>query len=680
MMQQCILLASLLLSLVQVSLAIKAANCSTGPGIDCIVSGQTCGEENSFYERFDETYSHCDPLNNAGYLSHPSESQQDCEIAENGGDSTVDEGAPLIVNVSLHSVNYKLFDIAIQWSHSGNAVVRRGYQVTVIITSNTEPSFLYTPRRQTFCVPGKDARNLTLFNHYRFSDMKYYHNIKVEVVAYPLPIFSTERHKITGIGPNRQAPHFCNDIGPINCNPPRYDPPNNVELRTLVYNTSEGEIKRLDVHWDPVTPFSEPYYQRDQYTVTYYIRLYYYTPNPDGSEAIREHHVYKVNSTRTDQLLISLLPLNCNVVYTELQIGAHFPCAGISFEREHIGCGNTERFTVPFPVPLSVFTSSSLPTVMQPTSTIMPQTTIMQPSSTLLPQSIDKSTTTVSFTTPSPTIIGIGSPPDSNKTLIIALSVVIPAAIVFIILLVFIIVYMGWPKPSPKPSLFVQPQPPPPPNPYLVPQSSWKAVVVYSSLCDEEEVEYILANVVQVLNSTRGITVSYPDDGEFIRECVVSKLEDKVKEADAVLIVCNEAFENDWKERKTPLVNALRQLVASSIGRGTSNKFAVVVFDNEHRYIPSSFLSNLSTFNIGEIGKDQTKRMMHFVTGIPLFELTPPKDPISPQSVITMRLCDTPEHCLEVDLSSETTMSTSVSSHNSLAIVQDFPRASIEPA
>lgn len=669
--KQCIsLLVFLLLSLVAVSLAsIEAANCTAEHGIDCISSEQTCGEESGDYEHsFDKAFSYCDPLMNAGYTRSPPESFSDCEIAANLDVSTAEEGRPSKVNVSFHTLNYKRYSILVQWSHEGDAVFRKGYQVTVERERPHDLGF----NLDIFCVEGKDSRSLTILNGYKFSHWIYYRSVRVKVVAYPFPSDTRSKNEITSTGclDCERLPRFCNELGPTNCNPPKYPPPSNVQLQTLVYNdtTSSEEIKRLDVHWDPVTPFSEPYYQKDQYKITYYVQLFYNTSNPDGWTT--EHHVYKVTSTRTDRLSISLLPLNFSVVYESVSIGAHFPCAGISFERKEIGCGNTIKYSVPPPLPPHISTTS-LPAPIQSTTTILPRSSTTTTTAALF-------TTSMSLTVRSP-----------NYTWIIPFVVSITVLILlFAILIIFITARKRCRrKRSLNPSNDPSPLPPPlPPSaPHAASLGPRKTVVVYSSLCDKEEVEYLLQSVVNVLTSTQGVTVSYPDDEDFQRKCVVTTLLAKVSEADAVLIICNEAFAKDWKDHQTPLVNTLRHLVAVNIGSGASdwNKFAVVVFDNEHEYIPAD-LSILSTFNIGEIGKDQTERMIHFVTNTPLFKLasSPPRDPISPQSNVTMQLCDShEEHCLDVvDPSSETTISTSLSSQNSSAITQDSSRASQEPA
>ncbi len=718
-MSQLWLSLALLLSLVQLSVTVEAANCTAQYGIDCVASDQTCGEESIDYVGSqDAAFSYCDPLMNAGYIPTPKD--DNCPVAANNDVSTIDEGAPTDVIVTFRTVNYKVYDIVVQWSHSGEAVFREGYQVTVARSFNN-PQWNFLPRTDRFWFQGKDARNFTISTRYTFNDQ--FHSgadIRVKVAAYPLPISDGDRDRITALGcSDCRIPRFCNDIvDATNCNPPSYPPPNNVELQTLVYNASGTEIKRLDIRWDPVTPFSEPYYQHSRYTVTYYVKLYYNMPNLNSSEAVKEHHVYKVKSNSTSRLLsISLwLPLNNSVLYTTVSILAHFPCAGISFLSNDIkiGCGDS---TMEHPVPPPVFpslptTTSSRSVDLQPTSTIIP------PTSTIIPQLGNTTaiyTTTVGLFTTDPIALVT---PNAAWIWIIASSV--SALILIGTVLILILLYLRRPSrkssnlppfispyPAPLPSATSSLGPLPSATSYLGPLPSatsylgplpsatsplpsptsslgpWKAVVVYSSLCDEEEVQYIISSIVNALSSRQGIQVSFPDDNEFLQGCVVSKLENKVREADAVIIICNEAFEKDWKACQTPLVNALKQLVASNVGCGPNgwNKFAVVIFDNEHEYIPSSFLSNLATFNIGEIGKDQTNRMMHFVTNTPLFEVpSPPNGPISPQSNITMRLCDTPEHSLEMDSPprSEATLSTSVSSHNSVA-THSF-RASSEPA
>ena len=628
----CIVLLSLL-CLVQLVWSVSAVACTTNQiETTCIENDdRTCGEDNT-----DPNLPYCDPLMNAGYSQTPNPNGGLCEVATDDATSTAAEGAPTELSVTLHSVNYNRFDITVEWTHPVKSIIRKGYQVVVV----RENKWSGRLDKDIFCVNETDARTLTISGYYHFSNSQSYRNLRVEVIPYPLP---EDYSRITKRGCLEcTVPSSCGELGPTNCNPPRHSPLTNVRLQTYFYNITNGTTngtngttnginemngtnvtaKRLYIQWDPATPFNHSYYRQPgfTYTFTYYIRLYYYVPTADGSEAIHEKYVYKVNSTATDTISISLLLLDTSLVYFKVRLSAHYPCAGIATpnndDREAIGCGMAVVLPVP---PPSVYTATlAEPTLAEPTT---------MPSETAPP------------TLPSNFSNFTDGPPDHTLAIAFAGSALMVLLVIAVITLITVLKCVHHcNRTSSKPSFY---PPPPLPLPPSIPQRSWKALVVYSEKCDNDEVQYILCNVVQALHLTQGIQVSYSDDSELSHGCVVSKLEEKVKQADAVLIVCNEAFKKDWNEQKTARINALRFLIMSKVGSGTidSNKFAVVVLDNESDCIPSDFLTNMSKFNIGQEGPDQTERMIHFVTNTPLYELAPVCT--SPQSNITMDLCST---------------------------------------
>ena len=586
------------------------------------------------------------PLLEMCYENYPvldyndNELQHPCKIAQSDDQSTRYDGAPS-VSATFETYNYDLFNMNVTWSHNTTNRSRvEGYEVRVL--SRTEDSQF--TRLFFFCVPGRDARSLNIVRSQHLS-FGYWYQLKVEVRAYPLPAGDVQQ--ITGknctlwsgcvqdptgsCGNCITYPQSCLDFGLRNCHPPRYPPPTNLQVHRLMrpVNVSETLVEQalqLNLQWDPPNVVQEEY-QVATDKFTYYVQL---------SDVDSYERIY-FNANGTGNLSVSVFPLNQTSNYT-LRLLTYYPCAGSADPqngRDYIGCGAYGPYFYSYFVPPYSTTTSILPstTTVPSTATTVPSTATTLPSTAT---TVISTTATTTYQPPS-NETSTGGHPLMEPIVIATIAVVIVAFL--IILLMFSIVFgIVLSKRSVK-TVEHQPRPRPTPSKKQFEKKQLQVLVMYSPRTDWAQREYILEYVVNGLRRRcRNIDVTYPDDQDFIRGCVVGKIEEKVTQCHAVLIVCNEAFQRDWEDsaNSSQHVNALRQLIHSNVGRNQlEKKFALVILDNNSSCIPSEYLKQLNKFNVGEQGTDEGG-MIHFVTNTSPYQLASLPELLSPQSDTTM--------------------------------------------
>lgn len=600
-----------------------------------------------FYNPINDMYDRC--INN------------DCEVATSDDQSTKYEGAPN-VSATFSTVDSYRFDMNVMWTHNpSNSDRVKGYEVRVLSRVTTRYDIILC-----YCVSGSQLRNLNITGAHELTFRKG-GSLRVEVRAYPLPSRSDDVDLITGtycslwsdcvqdsIGRCNSAcitwPQSCLDLGLKNCHPPAYPPPTNVELHTLVrpFDISETIVEQamqLNLQWDP--PVVEEQYQVPLDKFTYYVQLRY----NDSITMIRESIRFKANGNGS--LSVSIFPLNLTVDYT-VRLRTFYPCAGsaalATSIRDGLECGD---FGDPLPIPIPLFPTIT-PTNLFPTTTSFPSitTTTLFPSTTTttttsFPTSIPIATTSTTSTyTPLPD--GTDGTPQHPLMEPIVIVTIVCVAVVFLTIVIILLIVLGFVRrrigrTDKKPPYEEEPEPTscvvrdrcPIGN---IKQQS-QVLVMYSPQTHPKQKEYIIQYVVISLRSRcRNISVTYPDGQDFVRADPVQKIEEKVTQSHAVLIVCNEAFQRDWEDsaRSSQHVNALRQLFHSNVGRNQLEKFALVILDNNSSYIPSEYLKHLERFNVGKKGTDE-ERMINFVTNKSPYQLPPVPDLLlSPQSDTTM--------------------------------------------
>ena len=136
-----------------------------------------------------------------------------------------------------------------------------------------------------------------------------------------------------------------------------------------------------------------------------------------------------------------------------------------------------------------------------------------------------------------------------------------------------------------------------------------KRVLVVASLRSSEQDWGLILSLEGELKQWT-IAVCHPDVS--VREIAVW-VEREVKAADTVLCVCNAEFaeEWDWQDRITP-VTCFRSLLLTHY-----RKTAMVLLKDSHRpLIPTDYLRGVHCFFV-----NQSRKMAHFITGVPEMEL-----------------------------------------------------------
>ena len=624
----------------------QAITCTSNqPDTNCTASN-SCGDEHppegtGHDQYIDDT---CDPGFSTRTYSMPLALENQfcpnfvsCDVAADNEESTRYEGRPE-VNVRLETVSLSRFDVHISWEHNPVTSLerRRGYQVQV----RNERGIV-----ECFCVDDRDARNLTVTGSI-FSSFGNAEDLIVEVAPYPLPNNVQYVSDVTGRY-SSNWPNSCLDLGTHNCYPPTYPPPSNIQLCSY---TNSVQMMGLNIFWDAVMPHYGWDNTRDQFA--YYIHLKHLKPVPDDDPFIDNVYFKVVSIGNTNRLSVSLYPLNISVNSTYIQFLTHYPCSGLAtVPIQEIGCGgSSNEFSIP----------PRVPSCTPPSPSVSPGTTISSSTSSSNPSPSIPSSTPISPSTPSSNPSPFPSPTVEVRPKVLAphvltVAVVIPTLTILVVVtiatvLIVLKILKKRPRPEPLPGDFSVP-----PCPII---TCKKRVVVFFSL-RSKNVEYILCNVVQGLQSTGDIEVTHPHD--LIRDLIPEWIEDKVMKADTVLIVCDKAFYEDWNNENSSHVNALRHVFFSKVMNRSSGmkKFAVIVLDNKDQYIPTQYLRLLSKFNYRKDNAEDIEPIVHFIRNTSPYVLASvdhvESGAKSPMSDITI-FC-TPDHPTHFTTSSTETLS-----------------------
>lgn len=626
----------------------------------------------------------CSPSYGQRFTPYPEDYNSDCNCgtAATANESALYDGTPR-VSVTFETVSVFRFNMEVNWSHSlSNNTRVRGYQVRLHLRQEHwgfTSAFCY-------CVQGSDARSLEIRGR-SFLMFSNYFQMLVEVQAYPFPPYDSNHPDVTGkncslwsdcdqdptgsCGSCRTFPSSCLDLGLNNCHVPKFQPPTNVELYThkRPLNGTLEQAMQLDILWDP--PVVQNEYQVPNNLLTYFLRLRYIKDN-----GLRGRIDF--NASGNGSISISLFPLDLTLWYS-VNLLTHYNCAGTDDYLngiDEIGCGRYGSALLAQYVP-PVTTSKVAPVTMSPASrsyasptpslsAILSSVAVQSTSSSKFLTTVQlvlsskaavqsTSSLTLSMVLPSglPTEVvgGTDKPhPLMEPTVIATIASVVFAFLIIILIMSSVLFILR--RYHSNVSLLTTETSEKVPVHVPIERECLKVFVMYSPRTNPTDKEYILTYVVNGLRRhCRKIIVTYPDHSDFIRGCVVGKIEEKVKQSQAVLIVCNTAFQEDWDDEinSSQHVRSLRQLIYSNVGR--NQKFALVTLDNDpYCVIPSEYLKPLKRFNIGRKGADE-KDMIHFVTNTAPYQLVHPQD-LSPLSDITANLCDSQNSILTSTTSS----------------------------
>ncbi len=356
------------------------------------------------------------------------------------------------------------------------------------------------------------------------------------------------------------------------CGIPLYDPPTNfVQTHTSISNADSNEYSEMNatLSWDL------PNHYRYPNRTHYYVRI-----RPDSTpwpNCSGDTHCFEVTNS-TD---ITFTHLNASKMYY-VKMGVYHRCSGIAVKDSvwRNGCGQANDVDFIVMLPSANLTNDSLAEV-DPTS----------------------------------------DPPVGNSVAI-GVSVAVTCILGTIMVVVAVCIYAYYthrPKDPTPPDPF--PSPEPPIDDYWKAIDSLSVLVVYSDKTHEKEKMMILQTLVGSLREEYGIWSTCHDyfDGP---DSMVYQTADYLKQASAVLCVCNPAFTDDWNsEHPPPVINTLKQIVAANISSGgnLSNYATVFMYARDKEYcIPHEFFKNTRQFLITDV-----EGIVRFVRNIPSIEVVP---------------------------------------------------------
>ncbi len=446
------------------------------------------------------------------------------------------------------------------------------------------------------CINSSDTRSVYVYSPY----MEYYkdHTLTIEILMRTTDVPEDDiKSSATSMWPSS-----CLDINynASTCALPVYPGP--TDITAYKQNISSGSVF-FDIEWTYQTEFVYP--------SVYYIDVY--DPN---DYTFMDYHTF----TATNSASIQIGPFNSSVNYY-VTIQPYVHCSGVANyttgSTPLLGCGSLSR-------PINITNPPS-------SSSILPSlTTVPLPTPTASPAIV--TTTTTLPPTPGGTAL-------TQEHIIIGGSIAGGCTILIIILLFGIGIAIRRRCRSPPVPLS---SPPP------IPPSCKSIFIVHSSSADcmKDIKTYITCSLLESFN-----VVSF---GDKFRGDVIEWIEMQVRKSDAVILVFTKELHSEWEsETKSLVVRAMTRLIHSAVSEGTSDKYAIVVLDEESKskYIPdNSYLQVMEKYVLGK-KKSQADDLFRFVTKTRKFEYRE-RSPTSPTTSASTLSSD--------DVSSECTVSTGI--------------------